>query len=60
MLDCIQLDLESVEAGRRTLVELCTEVTPAGHRREIADQWNVELFTTTREWPPSAGDGTPF
>lgn len=60
VLDRIQLPLESVEAGRSTLVELCTEVTQAVDRLEIADQWSAEVYATTREWPPSDGGDIPY
>lgn len=56
----IQLALDSVEAGRGTLVEQCTEATQAVDRREIADRWSLEVYAATREWPLSAGGGTPY
>lgn len=60
VLDHIQKALESVDAGRSNLVKICTEVTKAVDRREIADQWSAAVFATTREWPPSAGVGIPY
>lgn len=60
VLDRIQMALESVMAGRSTLLELCTKVTQAIDRGEIAARWSAEVHATTLEWPPSAGWDTPY
>ena len=58
VLDRLQTALEDVEAGRSTLVQLCTEVTRVIDRREIADRWSTEVYALTREWPPSGSGST--
>lgn len=43
--------LAEVEAGRTTLLELCTEAFQAVNRRDVADRWIVEVYAATREGP---------
>lgn len=51
VLERFHVALAEVEAGRTTLLELCTEAFQAVNRRDVADRWSVEVYAATREGP---------